>query len=151
MSSSQNSNQYINAKNTGDEHQRASPGLAMPIVIRRNGIGKNLQGKRGDGLAEAVIPKTISESGEKERGCFAAHTSERQQNPSDDPLGRGLHHNMDDRFPTANAKRERSFAVSIWHKKNNFLCGPQNQRNHDQPQRETPSAKLPSHKPRRPR
>src|SRR6266508_3437687 len=121
MSSSQNSNQYINAKNTGDEHQRAGPRLAMPIVIRRNGIGKNLQRQCGNGLAEAVVPKAISESGEKKRRCFAAHTSEREQNPRDDPLGRGLHHNMDDCFPTANTERERGFAVSIWHKKNNFL------------------------------
>ena len=86
MSSSQNSNQYINAKNTGDEHERAGPRLTMPIVIRRNGIGKNLQRKRGDGLAEAVIPKTITESGEKKRRCFAAHTSESKENPGDDSL-----------------------------------------------------------------
>src|SRR6266511_4295992 len=111
MSSSQNSNQYINAKNTGDEHQRAGPRLAMPIVIRRNGIGKNLQRQCGNGLAEAVVPKAISESGEKKRRCFAAHTSE----------------------------RERGFAVSIWHKKNNFLRRAQDQRNHDQAQCEATS------------
>src|SRR5438309_3905494 len=134
MSPSQNSNQYINAKNAGDEHQRASPGLAMPIVIRRNGIGKNLQGKRGDGLAEAVIPKTITERGEKERRRFAAHTSESKENPGDDPLGSSLHHDMDDCFPTGDAKRERGFTVSIWHKKNNFLRRAQDQRNHDQAQ-----------------
>ena len=58
----------------------------MPIVVRRNGIGKNLQRKRGDGLAKAVIPKSIAESGKKKWGRFAAHASERQQDAGDDAL-----------------------------------------------------------------
>ena len=39
---SQNSNHHINAKNPGDEHERAGPSLAMPIIIGRNCVGKNL-------------------------------------------------------------------------------------------------------------
>src|SRR2546430_16739086 len=108
MSSSQNSNQYINAKNTGDEHQRASPSLAMPIVIRRNGIGKNLQRKRGDGLVEAVIPKTITESGESKRRCSAAPPTESKENPGEASRGCRLPNDMDDCFPPADAKRERA-------------------------------------------
>ena len=109
----------------------------MPIVIRRNCIGKNLQWERGDRLTEAMIPKTISESGEKERGCFASHASESKQNPGDDPFGRGFHHDVDDCFPAANAKCERGFAIAIWHKKNNFFRCAQDQGNHDETQRET--------------
>src|SRR4030095_3714190 len=97
-------------------------------------VSKKLQRERRNGLIETMVPKTISESREKKRRGFAADTSEREQNPGDDPLGRGLHHNMDDCFPTANAKRERGFAVSIGHKKNNFLRRAQDQRNHDQAQ-----------------
>jgi hypothetical protein len=85
----------------------------MPIVIGRDSIGKNLQRQRSDGLAEAVIPKTISERSEKKRGSFATHASKREQNSSDDPPGGGFHHNMDDCFPAADAKRERRFAISV--------------------------------------
>src|SRR5262249_30209036 len=63
--SSHNSNQYINAKNTGDEQESASPSLSMPIIVGRNGIGKNLQRQRRDRLTEVVVPKTITESSEK--------------------------------------------------------------------------------------
>ena len=133
-SASQDSYKHINAKNSGDEYERAGPSLTMPIVVGRNRIGKNLQWERSDGLAEAVIPKTIAESSEKERSRFAAHASEGEQNPGDDPLGRGLHHNVDNCFPPANAQRERGFAITIRHQQNNLLCCPQDQRNHDQTQ-----------------
>src|SRR5882724_11165709 len=62
---SQNSNHHINAKNPGDEHERAGPSLAMPIVIGRNGVSKNLQRKSGDRLTQVVIPKPIAKRREK--------------------------------------------------------------------------------------
>src|SRR5436190_6677424 len=108
----------------------------MPIVVWRNCIGKNLQGKCGNGLTETVVPKMIPKSGEK-KGCrLAADACKGEQNSGDDSAGRCLHHDMDDCFPTADAKGEGSFAVSVWHKKNNFLSGAQNKRNHDQSQGE---------------
>ena len=78
----------------------------MPVIIGRDRIGKNLQRERRDRLAEAVIPKTIAESCEKQRSRFAAHTSEGKQNPRDDPLGRRLHHDVDNCFPPANTQGE---------------------------------------------
>src|SRR6266498_3690038 len=56
-SACKNSNHNINAKNPGDEHKRAGPSLAMPIVIGRNGVSKNLQWKSGDRLIQVAIPK----------------------------------------------------------------------------------------------
>ena len=47
-SARENSHQHINAKNSDDENKRAGPGLAMPVVVGRDGVGKNLQRKRGD-------------------------------------------------------------------------------------------------------
>ena len=58
----------------------------MPVVIGRNRIGENLQRKRSDRLAEAVIPKPVAESCKEKWGRFAAHTGKREQNPGDDPL-----------------------------------------------------------------
>src|SRR4030095_16857884 len=134
---SQDSHQHINAKNPCDEHQRTGPGLAMPIVIGRNCIRKNLQGKRRNGLTEAVVPKTITEGGEKKGGCFAAYASEVEQNSSDDTLRRSFHHDVNNRFPPADTQSERSFAISIRHKKNNFFGSAQDQWDHYQTERET--------------
>jgi hypothetical protein len=75
-SASQDSYKHINAENSGDQYERAGPSLPMPIIVGRDRIGKNLQWERSDGLAEAVIPKTIAESSEKERSRFAAYASE---------------------------------------------------------------------------
>src|SRR5205823_2472478 len=81
--------------------ERASPSLPMPIIVGRDRIRKNLQWQRGDWLAEAVIPKMIAESGEKERSRFAANTSEGEKDPGNNPLGRSLHHDVDNCFPPA--------------------------------------------------
>src|SRR5205823_15020143 len=83
---SQESHQYINAKNARDEDERAGPSLAMPIVVRRDCIGKNLQRQGSNRLTKAVIPKSIAESGKKERSGFTAHPGESEQNSSDDAL-----------------------------------------------------------------
>src|SRR5205823_5413900 len=109
----------------------------MPVVIGRNGISENLQWKRSNGLIEAVIPKTVTKSGEKKWRRLATSASQGEQNPGNDALGSGLHHDMDDCFPTADAKRERRLPIAVRHKKNNFLGGAQDERNHDQRQRKT--------------
>src|SRR5437868_13900722 len=90
----QDSNDYVNAKNARDEHQRAGPSLTMPVVIGRDRIGKNLQWKRSDRLAKVVIPKPVAESSKKKGRCFAAYAGQREQNSGDDSPGRSLHHNM---------------------------------------------------------
>src|SRR5215472_19004199 len=115
MSSSQNSNQYINAKDARDEHECPGPSLAMPILIRRDCIGKNLYWERCDRLAKTVVPKAVPESGKEKRRRFAAHASQGEQNPSNDPLGRGLQHDVNDGFPTAYAQRERRLAITVRH------------------------------------
>src|SRR4029077_18845796 len=135
------SSQHINAKNSGDEHERAGPSLPMPIIVGRDCIGKNLQWERSDGLAEAVIPKTIAESSEKKRSRFAAYASKGEQNPGDDPLGRCLHHDMDNCFPPANTQGERGFAITIRYQQNNLLRCAQDQWNHDQTKREPPGVR----------
>ncbi len=88
----------------------------MPIVVGRNCIGKNLQWQRSNGLTETVVPKAIAKCGEKKGRRLAADACQGKQNSGNDALGRGLHHDMDDCFPTADAKREHRLAVSVWHK-----------------------------------
>src|SRR5438874_8760336 len=135
-SASENSYQYVNAKDPGDEDERAGPSLPMPIVIRRNCVGKNLQRQRRDRLGQIVVPKTVPESGEKERRGLAADARQCQQNASNDSLGGSLHHHMHNRFPTAYPESKRGFTIPVWHQQNDFFCCADNQRNHDQPKRE---------------
>src|SRR5207244_13612563 len=90
-SSSENSHQYVNAKNPGDENKRAGPSLPMPISIRRNCVSKNLQRQRRNRLGQIVVPKTVPESGEKERRGLASDARQCQQNASNDSLGGSLH------------------------------------------------------------
>jgi hypothetical protein len=130
-SASQDSYKHINAENSGDEHERTGPSLPMPIIVGRDRIGKNLQWERSDGLAKAVIPKTIAKSSEKERSRFAAYASQGEQNPGDDSPGRGLHHDVDNCFPPANTQGEGGFAITIRYQQNNLFCRAQDQWNHD--------------------
>ena len=68
-----------------------------------------------------MIPKPITECGEKKWCRFAAHAGEREQNPGDNPLGRGFHHDVNDRFPPADAERERGLAITIRHQEDDFF------------------------------
>ena len=78
-----------------------------------------------------MVPKPIAEGGEEERCSLAADSCQRQQNASDDSLGSSLHYDVNDRFPTSDAEREGSLAITIRHQQNHFLSRAQNERNHD--------------------
>src|ERR1039457_6996972 len=54
----------IEEQHQHEQHERAGPGLPMPVVVGRNRVGKNLERHRGDGFGEAVRPKTIAQRGE---------------------------------------------------------------------------------------
>src|SRR4029450_11679985 len=102
--SGEDSHDHINAKNSSDQDEGAGPGLAMPIVVGRDGVSKNLQGERGGRLTQGVIPNPVPEGSEKQRRGPAADPCQRQQNASDNPLGRCLHYDVHDRFPTSDTE-----------------------------------------------
>src|SRR2546422_9461427 len=52
----------------GDQHQRAGPRLAVPVVVWGDRIGEDLERQRGDRLIEKLGPETVAESREKQRG-----------------------------------------------------------------------------------
>ena len=86
-----------------------------------------------------MVPKPIAEGGEEERCSLAADSCQRQQNASDDSLGSSLHYDVNDRFPTSDAEREGSLAITIRHQQNHFLSRAQNEWDHDQAKREAAS------------
>ena len=97
----------------------------MPVVIGRDRIGKNLQWERRDRLTQTVIPKPVAKGCEEKGRRFAAHAGKCKQNPGDDPLRCGLHHNVNDRFPPAHAECERGLTISVWHQQDDFFCRAQ--------------------------
>src|SRR3989449_8820683 len=52
----------------GDQHQRAGPRLAVPVVEGGDRVGEDLERQRGDRLIEKLGPETVAESREKQRG-----------------------------------------------------------------------------------
>src|SRR3954471_4396567 len=46
------------------EHERTSPRLLMPRVVRTDRVGEDLEGKRGDWLPQTRRPELVAEGGE---------------------------------------------------------------------------------------
>src|SRR5882724_4517332 len=122
----QNSHQHINAKDSGDQDQGAGPSLAMPIVVGRDGVSKNLQWERGNRFTQVMVPKPVAEGSEKQRRGLAADPCQRQQNASNDSSGCCLHYDVHDRFPTSDTERESRLTIAVWHQQNHFLSRAQN-------------------------
>src|SRR6478752_3607865 len=57
-----------NADDQNDRYQdeRTSPRLLMPLVVRADGVGEDLERESGDGLAESRRPELVAESGEEQ-------------------------------------------------------------------------------------
>src|ERR1019366_10820981 len=71
------------AHDQDDQDQRSGPSLLVPIVIRRNGIGKNLQRERRGGLIQFEVPKLISKSGKQQGSRFSCHPGKCQHTAGD--------------------------------------------------------------------
>src|SRR3954468_12492998 len=68
-----------------DQHQRAGPGLAMPLVIGTDGVAEDLQGQSGDRLANRCRPELVAKRGE-EQGCrFAGNPGDCNERSGRDP------------------------------------------------------------------
>src|SRR5271154_5625954 len=89
----------VDGEHEQQQHERARPRLPMPVVVRRNRVGENLQRHRGDGFGQIVRPKTVAERGEKKRRGLARDAREREQNAGDNSLERGPDDNLHDGFP----------------------------------------------------
>src|ERR1700722_5925115 len=51
----------VDGQHEQKQHERARPCLPVPVVIRRNCVGENLQRHGGDGFGQAVCPKTVAQ------------------------------------------------------------------------------------------
>src|ERR1700687_6236521 len=65
-----------------NEDQRARPRLPVPLVVRRNGVGENLQRERRGRLVGPQIPELVAECREQQRRGFARDPGKGQHDPS---------------------------------------------------------------------
>src|SRR2546427_7553917 len=56
-----------------DQDQGAGPGLAVPVVVRRDRVCEDLERKGRDRLVESVVPEPVAEGGEEERRRRPGH------------------------------------------------------------------------------
>src|SRR5215204_1033179 len=104
-----------------DEHQRARPGLRVPLVVRADGVGEYLQGERGDRLVHLGGPELVAERGEEQRRRLTRDTCDGDEHASDDaPEGRA-EHDLERGAPSGIAERERCLAQRLRHGAHHLL------------------------------
>src|SRR5215469_9381889 len=64
------SNQSRRTHNQDNQHQGSGPSLAVPFVVRRDGVGKNLQRKCRHGLTGIEVPELETERGQQQGRGF---------------------------------------------------------------------------------
>src|SRR5215813_8832443 len=75
-------------KNQADEHERSRPGLAVPVVVRRDRVREDLQRECRDRLVESLMPEAITERREQERRRLTRDARDGDHDSSDDPSAR---------------------------------------------------------------
>src|ERR1022692_5111317 len=92
------------AHDQNDQDERSGPRLLVPIVIGRNGVGKNLQRERRGGLIQFQVPKLISKGGKQQGGGFSRHPGKRQHAAGDHSSGRRAQRDREGGAPLGNAQ-----------------------------------------------
>src|SRR6516225_5102058 len=60
-----------------DEHERARPGLAVPVVVRCDRVREDLQRERRDRLIQSLMPEAVAERREQQRRGLARDAGDR--------------------------------------------------------------------------
>src|SRR6185295_13371827 len=89
-----------------DQDKSSRPCEPMPFVVRTDGIGKDLERERRNGLAYRSRPELVSESGEK-KGCgLTSDARDSDQRAGSDPRQRSAQNNRDRSSPFRVTQRE---------------------------------------------
>src|SRR5215470_4672619 len=75
-----------------DKYQGTRPRLPVPVVVRRNGIRKDLERQRGGRLLQPPVPVLVSECREQERRGFPCDSGKGEHHARDDSRGCGAQH-----------------------------------------------------------
>src|SRR5687768_6478591 len=71
----------------GKEDEGARPREPAPVVVRADGIGKDLQGHRGDRLVETYRPERVAKGGENQRRGLAGNARDGHEHAGHDSRG----------------------------------------------------------------
>src|SRR5262245_36466683 len=75
-----------------NEHERAGPGLTMPVVVGGDRVREDLQRQCRDRLIEPLVPEPVAERREQQRRRLAGHARHGHHDASDDSGPRRRQH-----------------------------------------------------------
>src|SRR5580692_7600091 len=94
----------IEGEDQSHEHQRPGPGLAVPVVVRGDGVEVDLQRERRDRLLEVVVPEIIPEDGKDQGGRLPGDARQGDDDPGGDALQGSPHDDDDDDLPAGHTE-----------------------------------------------
>src|SRR5579883_2977968 len=94
-------------KDEANEDEGAGPGLGVPVVVRADRIGENLQRECGDRLVQRRRPELVSKGGEEEGRGLTGDPGNRDQRSGDDPRARRPEDDRERCPPSGVAERQR--------------------------------------------
>src|SRR5207249_8681836 len=74
----------VGAEYDREQHERGRPGLAVPVVVRSDGVREDHDGEGRGGLQPAGTPVAVAEGGEEKRCGLARDAGEREEEPGQD-------------------------------------------------------------------
>src|SRR6185436_20323294 len=89
-----------------DQDKSSCPCEPMPFVVRTDGVGKDLERERRNGLAYGSRPELVPESGEKKRCGLTSDARDSDQRAGSDPRQRSAQNNRDRSSPFRVTQRE---------------------------------------------
>src|SRR5215510_9266653 len=125
-------------ENQGDQHERPRPRLAVPVVIGRDRVRKDLERQRRDRLVESVVPEAISERREEQRRRLAGDARDSHHDARDDPGTRRRQDHAQQDLPLLDPERQGRLAQGARNQSDQFFAGPHHDRQHDHRQGKRP-------------
>src|SRR4051812_14556245 len=71
-------------EHNGYQHQCTCPSLLMPLVVRADGVGKDLERECSDGLTQTGRPELVSESSKYQRRRLTRDSGHRDERTGGD-------------------------------------------------------------------
>src|SRR6266436_1682981 len=127
----------INDKNQAKQDKPGGPRLAVPVIIRSEGISIDHHRQGSSGLFPPRAPELIAQGGKEERRGFASNAGEGEQNSGEDAAISGRDNDGGDGFPLAGAEGHGGFAQSVGNTAKKLFRATQGDRNHHQAEGES--------------
>src|SRR5262245_43911166 len=122
-------------KDKPNQHERTSPRLPMPVVVRGDGVGIDLERERGDRLVEPLVPEPVAERREQQRRGLTCDPCDRDHDAGQD-TGAGCGQDNPQRHtPLGYPQAEPGLTKRIRDEPDHLLRRAQYDRHHDHAER----------------